>query len=105
MRDAGRGKLPMVSTPRGRAAPDATSTAERLAAGWEFRFVAEGTRADEMVELYRQLGFEVSADPVRSEAVGAAEADCAACRAVAVGRFTAIYTRRKRPIAEKGDGS
>lgn len=67
----------------------------RLAEGWERRFVGEGERAEEMIHLYGELGFEVVADPVRpSELHG----ECEACRIVAVRRFVTIYTRRpQRP--------
>jgi hypothetical protein len=70
-----------------RFAPDP----KRLAEGWERRFVAEATRAAEMAELYRSLGYEVAADPVRPEDVGE---ECGECRLVAALRFTVIYTRR-----------
>ena len=64
---------------------------ERLAAGWERRFIADGRRAEEAMELYRELGFEVCADPVRPEDLGG---ECEACRLVAALRFRSIYTRR-----------
>lgn len=65
----------------------------RMAAGWERRFVTDGRRAAEMVELYRQLGFEVCADPVTPEQVGD---DCADCRLLMLLEFKTIYTRKKR---------
>ena len=68
-------------------APDPT----RLADGWERRFIADGQRAREMMELYRQLGFEVCADPVTPEQVGD---DCADCRLLMLLEFQTIYTRR-----------
>lgn len=62
----------------------------RLAAGWEPRFVADGARAREAIELYERLGFEVCADPVRA----AAGADaCRDCQLVALLQFRMIYTR------------
>ena len=76
----------------------------RLAAGWERRFVAAGERLEEMLELYRELGFEVVADPVPQEAT---DAGCAVCLS---GRpeYRAIYTRRGpgavRPKAGKDRG-
>jgi hypothetical protein len=69
------------------AAPDPV----RLAAGWERRFVVETARADEMMALYRELGFDVCADPVDpGELVG----DCRGCALVAALRFRTVYTRR-----------
>ena len=65
----------------------------RIAAGWEPRFVADGARADEAVRLYRELGFEVVADPVTAEHLSP---DCGDCRIVVALRFQMIYTRRPR---------
>lgn len=64
----------------------------RLADGWVYRFVADGTRAEEHAALYRELGFEVALDPV-GEAV---KPECQECRLVAALRFRAIYTRRRQ---------
>jgi hypothetical protein len=65
---------------------------ERLAAGWERRFVVEARRAEEFVRLYESLGFEVCADPVRREQV---DDDCDDCRIVLLLDYRAIYTRRR----------
>ncbi len=62
--------------------------------GWELRFVAEGRRAEEMIELYRELGFEVVADPVSVGGASDAGVECHGCRAASEDRFLAIYTRR-----------
>jgi hypothetical protein len=62
----------------------------RLADGWEFRFVADGTRTDEVVELYRAIGLDVCADPL-SEAQLAEH--CRDCQLVAALRFRMVYTR------------
>jgi hypothetical protein len=61
----------------------------RLADGWERRFVAAGERLEEMLDLYRKLGFEVVADPLPRAAT---EDGCAACLS---GRpeYRTIYTR------------
>lgn len=66
----------------------------RLADGWEYRFVADGARAEESAALYRELGFEVCADPVGA----AASPACADCRLVALLHFRAIYTRRPSDV-------
>ena len=65
---------------------------QRLAEGWERRFVADGPRVEEMMALYRDLGFEVCADPVTPEQVGD---DCADCRLLMLLEFKTIYTRRR----------
>jgi len=64
----------------------------RLAAGWVRRFIASGARVDEAIALYRELGFEVVADPVRTDEVGE---DCEDCQLVAVLDFRTIYTRKR----------
>jgi hypothetical protein len=68
--------------------PDPT----RLAAGWERRFIADAARADEAMELYRDLGYEVCADPVRAEEL---DEECTDCRLLATLKFVTIYTRRR----------
>jgi hypothetical protein len=69
------------------AAPDPV----RLAAGWERRFIAAGSRVDETLDLYRELGYEVVADPVLpSDLAG----ECSDCAVVAALSFRMIYTRR-----------
>jgi hypothetical protein len=65
---------------------------QRLADGWVRRFIADGRRAEEAIELYEQLGYEVCADPVRREDVGA---DCDDCQLAAMLKFVTIYTRRR----------
>jgi len=65
----------------------------RLAAGWERRFITDAGRADELAALYRALGFEVVADPVRAEDLGN---DCEDCRLITLLQFRTIYTRRPR---------
>ncbi|MGB7620757.1 MAG: hypothetical protein WBN92_00250 [Terriglobia bacterium] len=71
-----------------RLEPDPTLTA----AGWERRFIADGQRAKEAMELYAQLGFEVCAVPVQPSAL---EGECEDCRAVSLLQFKMIYTRKK----------
>lgn len=66
---------------------------ERVAAGWERRFITDATRSAEMLELYRELGYEVCADPVRPEEL---LDDCQGCAVVAESQFVTIYTRDKR---------
>jgi hypothetical protein len=71
-----------------RLEPDPALTA----AGWERRFIADGQRAKEAIELYTQLGFEVCAVPVHPSEL---EGECEECQAVSLLQFKTIYTRRK----------
>lgn len=87
--------------------PRFTPDPARIAEGWTPRFAAGPDRIDEMIQLYRELGFEVVADPVRPED---AEDDCRDCRLLALARFRFIYTRpavldakKPDPRAESGD--
>lgn len=64
----------------------------RVAQGWERRFIADAARAREAMELYEQLGYEVSADPVEAREVSD---DCSDCWLVSNLRFVTIYTRRR----------
>lgn len=69
-------------------------TPDGLAAeGWERRFTADARRADEALELYRQLGFEVRAEPVRPEEL---VDDCQDCRLLTRLQFKTIYTRVRK---------
>jgi len=61
--------------------------------GWERRFITDVDRADEAVELYSELGFEVHVEPVAAAELGG---DCNGCALVAECRFKTIYTRTNR---------
>ena len=61
--------------------------------GWTRRFIADGARAEEMIRLYQDLGYEVVADPVDPEQMGD---ECDDCRLLILRGFKMIYTRRKR---------
>jgi hypothetical protein len=63
-----------------------------VAEGWERRFTADEQRTNEAMELYRQLGYEVRAEPVRPEEL---HDDCLDCRTVVAFHFQTIYTRKK----------
>jgi hypothetical protein len=63
---------------------------KRLAAGWERRFVTDASRIDEMVQLYEELGYEVVADPIRTEDL---DEDCEDCQLLALRQFRMLYTR------------
>jgi hypothetical protein len=70
---------------------------ERIAAGWELRFVTDPKRAEEAVALYGSLGFDAAADPVDT---GRLEEDCADCQVVMLLKYRAVYTRRPRGRGE-----
>ena len=64
-----------------------------LAEGWERRFIADGRRAKEMIDLYTELGYEVHVEPVHAEEF---DDDCQDCGLIAVLKFGTIYTRKKK---------
>jgi len=84
----------IVSTEAKRALSAAQVEADpsRVADGWERRFIADGPRAEEMMQLYRALGYEVVADPIRPEQLGN---DCEDCRVLIQLAFRMIYTRKR----------
>lgn len=65
---------------------------ELEAAGWERRFTADGRRAQEMVDLYTELGYDVHLEPVNAEEFAD---ECEQCTLLALLEFTTIYTRPK----------
>jgi len=67
---------------------------ERIRAGWVHRFVATGVRAEEMAELYRELGYEVAADPVVTHTL---DGGCVVCLTSGGEQYLSIYTRRPAP--------
>jgi hypothetical protein len=88
----------------GETGPDAAearvaANPERVAEGWTPRFVADPARTREAVELYRELGFEVLAEPIAPEDLGG---DCEDCRLVMQLRFRMIYTRQPAPKPAAG---
>ena len=93
--DAARSLGPIVEQEAKRILSEAQLQPDpaRLADGWERRFIADGRRAEEMMELYRQLGFEVVADPVRPEQMSD---DCEDCKLLMLLEFKTIYTRKPR---------
>ena len=66
---------------------------QRIAEGWERRFIADPQRAKEAIDLYTEMGFEVCADPVKPDELGE---ECEDCQLLAQLRFRTIYTRRKK---------
>lgn len=65
-----------------------------VAAGWVARFLTDGGRAKEAMQIYADLGFEVRTQPLAPDHVGPL---CAECQVTACSLYAMIYTRR-RPI-------
>lgn len=68
---------------------------ELEAAGWERRFEADATRASELVELYSDLGYEVTTRRIAPEEIGP---ECAGCAIAACQRYVVVYTRRPEEV-------
>jgi hypothetical protein len=58
--------------------------------GWEKRFTTDEPRLSEMVEQYKELGFEVLLEPVDTSSE-----ECTSCITAFSDRYRTIYTRRK----------
>jgi hypothetical protein len=59
---------------------------------WEKRFIADPARAAEAIELYRQAGFEVRAEPIVPDDL---RDECESCLLIKAGLLKVIYTRRR----------
>jgi hypothetical protein len=57
--------------------------------GWEKRFTIDEPRLSEMVEQYKELGFEVLLEPVDSSAE-----ECTSCITPSPDLYKTIYTRK-----------
>jgi hypothetical protein len=62
-----------------------------VAQGWERRFMADGARLAEYLDLYTSLGYEVHTEKVKPEEIGP---DCTDCRLLICRQFITVYTRR-----------
>ncbi|HUL29042.1 MAG TPA: hypothetical protein VLZ03_01205 [Thermodesulfobacteriota bacterium] len=58
--------------------------------GWGKRFTIDEPRLSEMVEQYKELGFEVLLEPVDTSSE-----ECTTCITVFRDRYKTIYTRRE----------
>ena len=63
---------------------------ELLREGWQRQATYDEPRLTEMVELYRELGFEVRVEPFAPEP----DTDCTDCMRAEPERFRTIFTRR-----------
>ncbi len=59
--------------------------------GWEKRFTMDEPRLSEMVEQYKEIGFEVLIEPVDTSSE-----ECTSCMTVFSERYKTIYTRSKK---------
>jgi hypothetical protein len=59
--------------------------------GWEKRFIVDEPRLTEMVEQYKEIGFEVLLEPVDT-----ASEDCTSCMTAFADRYKTIYTRLQK---------
>ncbi len=57
--------------------------------GWEKRFTIDEPRLSEMVEQYKELGFQVLLEPVDTSSE-----ECVSCITAFSDRYKTIYTRR-----------
>ena len=57
--------------------------------GWEKRFTIDEPRLSEMADQYKELGFEVSLEPVDPTTE-----ECISCIAADPKRYKTIYTRK-----------
>ena len=63
--------------------------AQLLRAGWKRQSTYDEPRLSELLQTYRELGFEVRVEPFDP----ADQPDCSECMRLAPGRFKTIYTR------------
>lgn len=82
----------LVPEPAGNEPPSASAAHEAglARAGWVRRSVAEPPRLDEIVTLYRELGYEVMLEPMSIEGLGT---HCNPCVPALAGARV-VYTRR-----------
>jgi hypothetical protein len=59
--------------------------------GWQRRFEADAARAVELVDLYCDMGYEVTTLPIAPQEIAP---ECTGCAIVACQRYVALYTRR-----------
>jgi hypothetical protein len=58
--------------------------------GWEKRFTIDEPRLSEMVEQYKELGFEVLLEPLDTSSE-----ECTSCITAFPGRYKTIYTHKQ----------
>jgi len=68
-----------------------TREEEMIQAGWEKMGIYDEPKLSELVEMYREIGFEVHLDPFGCEQ----GTDCRECMRQAPEKYKILYTRRK----------
>ena len=63
-----------------------------VADGWQRRFMADGQRLTEYVDLYSSLGYEIRTEIVQPEEIGP---ECTDCRLIVCRQYVTLYTRRQ----------
>ncbi len=66
---------------------------ELIADGWERRFVADGPRVKEAIDLYTEMGLDVRAEPVKQDQMAE---KCEGCHIHMMLNFQTLYTRKKQ---------
>ena len=61
--------------------------------GWQKQFTTDGSRLDEMVEFYRELGFEVLLESVCDERP---LPECASCFETLCDKYKTIFIRKSK---------
>ena len=67
------------------------STNKRCQSGWQKQGIYDEPRLSEIVELYKQIGFEVAVEPTQPEEL----TGCTDCIRANIHRFKTVYTRNK----------
>ncbi|MCX7857625.1 MAG: hypothetical protein N2513_06560 [Deltaproteobacteria bacterium] len=72
---------------------------ELIEKGWERRMVACEPKLSEIIELYKEIGFEVHTEPLwdveQSDISECDNEECMACYELDKEKYRIIYTRRK----------
>ena len=72
---------------------------ELIADGWERRFIVCEPRLSEMVETYKEIGFEVHLEPLpltdEMDQASCEESGCTSCFDAGPERYRIIFTRQK----------
>lgn len=69
------------------------STQGLEAQGWVRQFDIEAQRADEYVEVYEAMGYEVRVEPMTPDLM--VNEECATCLLAECDKYVIIYTRQK----------
>ncbi len=68
--------------------------------GWEKRFTIDEPRLSEMVQQYKELGFEVLLEPVDTSSE-----ECTGCITAFADRYKTIYTRPRSRTHKSSNSS